>query len=348
MGEMPSRRRSCSAALARVAVASLVAAALPLRARAEGVNVTQAESLYNQGKELIEKKQYKAACDKFSASLKLDENTNTQVALARCFQLDGRTASAWGQYLLASKMEAGSPAAAYAAEQASALGKTLLNVSLVMASVPRDLSLKLDDESLPAESVNADLPLDPGEHQLVATAAGKRPFAIRFVLSSANSPLPVVIALDNFSAIELQQQQENSAARTVIIDRAAPNVEWTSTKTAGFVVGGVGAASALGAAALGVLTLVSDANRQTQSNRCVAGSDAACASANDYRDKALTFQKLGIISGAVGGAALITGIAMMVAGGNKAARISAAPKAGAQLVPVASPTLAGLGFIGAF
>ena len=334
------------AALVSVSVFTFLGAAWPSPASAQTGKIAQAESLYNQGKELIEKKQYKTACSLFLASLKLDESVNTQVALARCLELDGRTASAWGQYLVAEKMAAGKPAGIYASQQAAALVSQLLKLSVVVDPGQRGLTLKLDDESIPSESVGALIPVDPGTHTLVATATGKRPLTKSVTLSAETSPARIALVFEDLSPEELRQQAEGEKKAKVPVETVGPRVEWTPMKTAGVLVGAGGVVAGLGAIGFAVLTVVNDANRQTQISSCAV--DQPCPSADDYREKAILFQTLAIVAGSVAGVAIGTGVTLMLVGGNRV--VADANKTGAtyRLMPAVSPTHAGLSLGGAF
>lgn len=273
---LPRFRRASAVAI--FTTVAFVAAQLPTRALAQGVNVTQAESLFNQGKDLVEaqdklpadKRNYKPACDKFAASLKLDETVNTHVALARCLDLDGRTASAWGEYLTGAKKGAGTPAGQYASEQAKLIEKRLLKVNLKMALVPDDLVIKIDNEAIPKESVNADLPLDPGDHNIEATAANKHKFEKHFRLQTDNSPLSVPVSLEDMTPEEIKAQQAaqngggggGGPTTETVEDPGSPAKRWI----------GVGMmAVGLGGIVYGIVALVNATDNQSKFTQEGAG-----------------------------------------------------------------------------
>ena len=57
-----------------------------------------AETLFNEGRALLEKKDFDAACPKFLESQRIDPNTATALNLAHCYEKAGKTASAWGAF----------------------------------------------------------------------------------------------------------------------------------------------------------------------------------------------------------------------------------------------------------
>ncbi len=256
-------RSAMRVATAAVTALALVAAQAP-PVFAQGVNVTQAESLYDQGAQLIKEKKYHEACERFSASLKLDESINTMVALARCQDLDGKTASAWGEYLVAAKKGRGTPAGQYAADKAKELEGRLLKIRISMALVPPNVTIKIDNESIPPESLNADLPLDPGDHDIELTAPGKHDWARHITLKQNNSPLAVTVSMEDMTPEELkaQKQKQNGG-----IGPTGPQVvEQPGSPTRRWIGVGVGVVG-VGALVYGVVALVQASDNQSKFNQ---------------------------------------------------------------------------------
>lgn len=203
--------KSARGAVALITGLAFLSLQLPTAAFAQGVNVTQGEALYNQGKDLIGQKKYHEACERFAASYKLDENQNTMVALAACHDLEGKTATAWGEYLQVAQKARGTPAADYATDQAKKLEPKLLKIKLVMPLIPTDLALKIDSVPYPKDVIGADLPLDPGEHDIEAKAPGKHDWARHIKLTAAESPLAVNLSLEDMTQEELDAEKKKLA-----------------------------------------------------------------------------------------------------------------------------------------
>ena len=214
---------------------------LPTLAFAQGVNVTQGEALYNQGKELIAQKKYHDACERFAASYKLDENQNTMVALAACHDLEGKTATAWGEYLQVAQKGRGTPAADYATDQAKAIEPKLLKVKLDMKLVPSDVALKIDGVAYPKDVIGADLPLDPGEHDIEAKAAGKHDWAKHFKLTAAASPLTVNVSMEDMTPEELEAEKHRLAGPSGNAEEITPGDPVKRWIGVGLIAAGVGA-----------------------------------------------------------------------------------------------------------
>src|ERR1044071_7524440 len=81
-------------------VAAFVATS-PIRAQSASDKAT-AEALFGEGRRLMAQANYRDACPKFEASLKLDPGVGAMLNLADCYEKNGQTASAWAEFLEAS------------------------------------------------------------------------------------------------------------------------------------------------------------------------------------------------------------------------------------------------------
>lgn len=364
-----------SSAVALVTATAFIAAQIPRPVQAQGVSITQAESLYNQGKDLVDQKKYKEACDKFQASLKLDETVNTHVALARCLDLDGRTASAWGEYLTASKKGAGTPAGQYAQDQAKAIEKRLLKVKIMMVNVPDDLVLTIDNEAIPKESVNAELPLDPGEHNIEATAAGKHKEAKHIKLAADNSPLAVQISLTDLTPEELKAQQAakgggGGGGTEVVEDKGSPTQRWIGVGMIGagvvgivvgviFLVQAGSEKSKFDNEGSGLKTCTADASGNPTTNNAVLlpgvsvpGGDPHChvtdSNGLTYADRANRFYITMGVAGGLGVVLAGVGTALVLTSFGSKKVVKRDEGASVSFAPILSPTMGGMSVLGRF
>lgn len=78
--------------------ALLFSSALVGLAHAQGADPATAESLFRTGKELLAQKDYAHACPTLADSFRSDAATGTLLALAICYEGQGRMASAWRAY----------------------------------------------------------------------------------------------------------------------------------------------------------------------------------------------------------------------------------------------------------
>src|SRR5690606_30041935 len=63
-----------------------------------------AESLFQEGKRLMEQGQIEEACPKFQASMDAEPSVGAMLNLARCHELTGKTATAWAEYTEAANL----------------------------------------------------------------------------------------------------------------------------------------------------------------------------------------------------------------------------------------------------
>jgi hypothetical protein len=201
-----------------------------------------AEALFSEGLRLMQANDYAAACPKLSASYRLDPGIGTLLYLADCYESQGKTASAWITFreavFLARK--AGDAEREQAAlEHADALRPKLTSLQLQMAKPPAGLTLILDDHTLAAEVLNVPLPVDPGVHQLVATAPNAVPWSQSFTIEPTASVIPLTIP-----PLASTQTSAPPGAAASEPQRGASNLD-----ALGWVAVGVGATAIVGGGA---------------------------------------------------------------------------------------------------
>jgi serine/threonine-protein kinase len=163
----------------RIAFAALATAAMSARDACAGDTVL-AESLFQQGRSLMAKGDYAAACPRLSESYTQDPSTGTLLALALCQERSGKTASAWASYLevvTRSRREGRADREQAARERVDALEPTLsrltIEVDATTASIP-ELVVTRDGNVVGQGAWGAPTPIDPGEHVVAAAAPGKQ------------------------------------------------------------------------------------------------------------------------------------------------------------------------------
>jgi hypothetical protein len=157
--------------------ALLVAVALwtaPQAARAQEA-VTVAEGLFREGLELKAKGELDSACAKLAESQRLDPSSGTLLNLADCHEKQGRTATAWAEFLAASRLakHRGRPAQAEEARnRAAALEPNLSFLRIVLAESVPGIAVELDSVKLEASVIGSRIPVDPGERKIAISAPG--------------------------------------------------------------------------------------------------------------------------------------------------------------------------------
>ena len=161
------------------------------------------------------------ACPKFAESQRLDPGVGTLLALAACHEKQGKTASAWAEYLEvvteAQRQNQGARATFaknHAAEFESKLSKLTITVDPATAKLP-SLVIKRDEVTVRQASWGTALPIDPGAHTIVATATGKQKWT---------SQVDVGVQSDTkFIAVPALEDE--------VTETAGPGAEGSSTKT---------------------------------------------------------------------------------------------------------------------
>jgi hypothetical protein len=161
---------------------ALAVALACVRVNADETAASAAEALFREGRALIAKRDYAAACPRLEESLRLDPAPGTLFNLARCYELDGRLASAWRAY--------GEVAAAMAATHQrerervarERLSEIEPRLSFLVVQLEGDPDARarvgahvtIDDRELPASDLGQRLPVDIGEHVVALAVEGRR------------------------------------------------------------------------------------------------------------------------------------------------------------------------------
>lgn len=148
-------------------------------ARADGPETDPrvAQSLFDDGRVLMEAGRYAEACPKFADSHRLDPAGGTLLNLALCHELEGRTATAWTEFREAlsiavrdQRKDREELAELHIATLAPKLTRLAVVVPQGLAS--RDPEITLDRSRLPSAAWNTPIAVDPGAHRIVVTARG--------------------------------------------------------------------------------------------------------------------------------------------------------------------------------
>ncbi len=181
MTEKADRSSRCSLRRARRATPWLLAAlAMPVSAWADTTPQDQAiaQSLYDEGRNLMTEKKFPQACPKLEESQRLDPAPATQFHLADCYERIGRTASAWAAFLdvaSSSKLAGRSDREKIARDRADALAPKLTRLVLnVSPGAPgTGLLVKRNGMIVRDGQWGTALPVDPGPQAIEASAPGK-------------------------------------------------------------------------------------------------------------------------------------------------------------------------------
>lgn len=298
-----------------------------------------AEALYKAGRELVAKGDWDAACPKFEASMSLDPVASTLINIAKCHEHFGRLARAWADYKQALVLNQDTPGAErrkalgdIAAAGIAAVEPRLPKMRIAVADRPEGLQVTRDGQEIPLAMLGEVVPVDPGSHEVSATAPGYS-LEKQTVVAEEGKTIDVSLRLTRSAAPE-PPAGANSAAGGAIPPPAEgpdkPEVESGGIPAWVWVVGGAGIALAGAGVAFRIDGLGAEA---TLDEKC--GEQRICDPSSGYdpgpdndrknRDFIL-FAALGGAGAAALGAAVIGAIVAPPKTGAASALTRRAPK----------------------
>ncbi len=169
-----------------------------LRALPAPAQTTPSDEAFLQGKALMEQGKTGEACRKFAESLALERRGGTLLNLGVCWEKEGHYASAL-RVLHEARVRALKDGHADRAELADASlqrveGKlSWLTVRLAPHAAAPDLTIQCDGEDLPSSSWGTLRAVDPGQHTVLAAAAGRPRFEVTVQVGPAGDTQVVEI-----------------------------------------------------------------------------------------------------------------------------------------------------------
>jgi hypothetical protein len=213
------------------------------QAGAQGADAAAAESLFRQGRSLMDAKDFAHACPKLAESFRLDPGTGTLLALAVCHEGEGRLASAWGEYadvIARAKREGRADREQLARDKARALEARLpmLTVSVApgVEKIP-NLEIKRDGVLIGPGAWASPVPVDPGHHHVEANAPGRKSFVTTVSVNAEGEKKSVVVPMLAEEAIAASQ---TASSHDVGAPEAPQGKPSSGLRTAGLVAGGIG------------------------------------------------------------------------------------------------------------
>ncbi len=293
-----------------------------VRAHAEGTNMAAAEALFNEGRKLLEAGQTAEACRKLAESQRLDPSSGTLLNLASCHEQQGKTASAWAEYLSAARLAKaqGRDDRAMAAQQrADALEPQLSYLTLDAPQAPAGLEVKRNGEPVRPAELGARIPIDPGEYTLSATAPGYEPWEQTVTVDPGSDhqtvrvpPLaPAAQSADptpTDPGVAGADPEPEPLPRDKTPD-TPPETDRSSPPIAGYVIGGTAVVLTGVGAVFGVKALNSYAEAEDACKSHTDCSETAMSLRDEAGNRALVADVgvgLGVVGMAVGGILIAT------------------------------------------
>jgi hypothetical protein len=305
--------------------APAAAAVWPVRARAADPEGTEssavqnpeskaaAQALFDEGRSLVEHRQFAEACPKFAESQRLDPGIGTELWLADCYENNGQVASAWAAF-----KEAAAAAAlvhdkreTVARDRATALETKIPRLMIVVSdtAAAQALEVRRDGVIMAATAWGFALPVDPGVHTIAASAVGHKPWSTTVQVAGRADTLQVTIpALED--ATPLAAQEREPAPRTDTIETQTPLAPDHAQDTAGDGQRLTGALLAgAGVLGIGLGTFFSfDAKSTYDASNQGACTDNICTSTGIHdRDVANQKALVATLGMGIGAAAVVSG-----------------------------------------
>lgn len=275
------------------------------QAQPAGGDTALAEALFRDARALMKNKKYEEACPKFEESYRLVAKLGTLLNLAACHDEQGKTGSAWGEYTKAvteAKAAGETGRVKFAREKLEALEGRLTKIVVEVPSPVPGIDVVVGAQTIRKAAFGTPIPLDPGEHELVARAPGHRTLKKTVVLPEGPSTI-----VETLPALEpLPEGEEEPQPDDPVPSDDSDGI--SGQAIAGWVVGAVGLVGLGVGAGFGVSTLMKNGDSDdfcNERNECVQQGV-------DLRDEALTSAHISTAAFAVGGAALVAGIILIV------------------------------------
>jgi hypothetical protein len=317
-------------AAALLALAAALVSSCPAHADPTPEDKAAAEALFEHARTLMKEGKYAEACPKLEESQRLDAGVGTMLYLADCYEKGGRTASAWAEF-----RDAASVARTFgqlerekrALERAAALGNRLNLLAITVAAEVPGLEVQRDGVTVQRAVWGTPVPLDPGDHSIVAAAPGKKTWTKLVRLDPADltpvaitvpvledAPLPTPSLEPPTPPLPLAPPDKASSLSPPPTPPPPPRrppgspPPMSTGQVVGYTTMGLGLAGAAAGCILGGLTLM----RSSASSANCRGALCNPVGAND-RNAALGLATATDVALIAGGATFAAGIVVLLA-----------------------------------
>ena len=265
-------------------------------------NDEEANRLFGEGRQLVREGKYAEACPKFEQAQSLRPGVGTLLNLGDCHERRGKTASALRTFeqALAMAEARGDKRASLARTRVEALEARLVKLTLVIPKID-GLEVTLDGQPFPRDRWGKPTPIDPGKHDISATAPGRTPFS------------KSVDAFQGAVRVSIRFPEDDEAATPAGAPMPAPGASiqadttrlstqrWIAVGAAGVGVVGLGIGAGFGLASLSAKGEADD--------HCKLGprGDQCDRTGVDAGDSAIARGNVATVAFIVGGAAIAAG-----------------------------------------
>ncbi len=268
-------------------------AAAPAEARSP--NVIEAERRFQQAVALMDQRRYDAACPLLKQSHALDPSSGTLLNLGDCYEQLGSTASAYRAFVEARELAVRarkSDRASVAEIRAQRLAPVLRRFSLAPPEArPPNLAVRVDGQPIALSSENTELIVDPGRHELWASAPGFSEVRVSVTAPDPGQTTRVSIPpLTPLSAVASAPDESTGSAR------------FSSRQLAALITGGIGVAGVVVGSVFGLKS----SSKHERSDRYCTGNVCRDPRGVELMNEARSAGNVATVSFVVGGVALGT------------------------------------------
>ncbi len=299
-------------------------------AEAAAGDQSTARALFDEALADMKADRWDSACPKLERGMLLDRGIGMRHNLALCYEHTGRLASAWTLFTEVSVDAAAqgeSRRAQVARGHADAIEPKLSYIVLVVPDEARiaGLNIRRDGAPVAASAWGLKIPLDPGMHQIDASAARRRAWHMDVAVDRGGATILLKIPV---------LEPETPANRAIPV--AAPT-GLTTTRKLALVAGAVGVVGIAVGSIFGFRAL----SKNSESNESGCNGNVCTEGAAQIRRTARTAGDISTVGFVVGAAGLIGGAALWIVG-------KPTDSTGATLQPGHGSALAGITVQGAW
>ncbi len=312
-----------AASLTSGALLGLCAVLVAPPARAQSDDAATAEALFEDAKKAMDAGDYVTACPKFAESQRLDPGVGTLTGLALCHEKQGKTASAWAEYIevvteatRANQLERAKFAKQHASDLEPKLSKLTLTVDPATAKLP-GLTIKRDDVAVRQASWGTPLPVDPGTHTIAASATGKQKWTTQIDVGTEGDLKSVTVpALEDAPSDTATETESSSKTSEESTPETPPAAGGGGGRTVGIVVGVAGLAGLVTGSIFGIEALSKSSQAKTDCPSGLCPDGATYNTATSINSDAKTAALISDIGLGIGVAGVAVGAILVFASGS--------------------------------